>query len=356
MKWQIKLALAIIAIGLVGYLIFRFVLPIIAPFIVAIIVALLMEPLVNFLQRRTKISRGIAVTVTMTLALAVIVLTLTLLVIRLVAELINLSNTLPQFSYELGVVLKAQVEKAQIFYWSLPPEVLDFLQRAAEALQTNVSSILGNLQQYTISLVNSFSHFLAGVPGGIIFIIVTLIATFFFSRDRELFYKWFMRVLPSPLDEKLYKMLREIVQAIQSFLKAQMILVSITMLMTMVGLTIIGSKYALIMGLAIGFFDILPIMGPSAIYIPWIIWEFARGNTGFAFALFIVYVVVLVSRQILETKIVAESLGLHPLAALVSMYVGLKVMGIIGIIIGPISLIAINALVNSGIIIFRIKT
>lgn len=349
--------LVLIALGILagGYLLIRFVLPLFMPFLLAGLIALLIEPLVRLLQNKLKMSRGVAVALSLVTLLGILGLILSLVLIKLVTELIDLSNRLPQLSGDVGNFVKTEVARAQDYYWSLPPDVLQFLERVTASLQDNISSIMGNLQKYTLAIVNSFSHFLAGVPSGIIFVVVTLIAVFFLSRDKGMVYDWGLKFIPSPWNRKIYNVGREIFTALVSFMRAQLILISITMVMTIVGLSIIGAKYALIMGLVIGFFDLLPVLGPSSIYVPWIIWEFADGHSGFGISLIVLYVVVMITRQILETKIVSESLGLHPLLTLASMYVGLKLAGIVGVIAGPLALIAIKAFAKSGIIGFRIK-
>ncbi|KUK81852.1 MAG: putative permease, partial [Pelotomaculum thermopropionicum] len=141
--------------------------------------------------------------------------------------------------------------------------------------------------------------------------------------------------------------IREIGVAFVGYLKAQSILIFISTVISVVGLYLAGAEYALTMGLIMGFFDLIPVLGPATIYIPWAIWSFITGATGFGIKITILYVIVLLSRQFLEAKIVAANLGLHPLATLIAMYAGLKTMGLIGLILGPILLIAVQAIIKA---------
>ena len=160
-------------------------------------------------------------------------------------------------------------------------------------------------------------------------------------------------LIPSPWDEKVAQVLRDIVAGFINFAKAQLMLMTITVIISVSGLYIIGSEYALTIGLLAGFLDLLPIVGPALIYLPWIVWSFTSGDATFAVKLIILYCVLAGVRQTLEAKVVSVNLGLNPLATLIAMYAGLKLIGVIGLLLGPILLIAIKAVQKSGVLSFE---
>jgi predicted PurR-regulated permease PerM len=102
--------------------------------------------------------------------------------------------------------------------------------------------------------------------------------------------------------------------------------------------------------LVVGFLDILPILGPGALFVPWSLWEIASGNGSFGFELLVLYGIIVIVRQVLEPKIVADSIGLHPLATLVGMFVGLKAAGVMGMFLGPVILVLFQALRRAGLL------
>lgn len=90
-------------------------------------------------------------------------------------------------------------------------------------------------------------------------------------------------------------------------------------------------------------------IGPGTIFVPWIIWEFATGSTRMGVSLLLVYATISIVRQVLEPKIVGDNIGLHPLVTLISLYVGLQLGGLVGMILGPVSVVIFMACYRAGI-------
>ena len=120
------------------------------------------------------------------------------------------------------------------------------------------------------------------------------------------------------------------------------------MLMTfaevLVGLSILRVRYALLMSLIIAVVDILPILGTGTVLIPWAIFSYVTGDGGLGTGLLILYAIVLILRQLIEPRIVGSSLGLHPLATLASIYLGIKLIGLGGIFIGPAAALLVKGI------------
>ena len=134
---------------------------------------------------------------------------------------------------------------------------------------------------------------------------------------------------------------------IGQYIRAQLILITISFVICTVGFTIIGAESPLAMGLFTGVMDIIPVLGPGTLIIPWAVWSFIVGDIGFGIGLLIIYVIVSVTRYILEPKIVGDRVGLHPLAALAAIFIGMKLFGLIGLILGPIVLAVILAMLKA---------
>ncbi|MBR2570475.1 MAG: AI-2E family transporter, partial [Paenibacillus sp.] len=128
-------------------------------------------------------------------------------------------------------------------------------------------------------------------------------------------------------------------KALFGYLRAQFILISITAVVITIGLMMIGVDYAVTIGMLIGIVDLLPYLGVGAVMVPWIAYCFITGDASIGIGLSILYGIVLVARQVMEPKVLASSVGLDPLLTLVAMFVGLKLFGVFGLIIGPVSLV-----------------
>jgi sporulation integral membrane protein YtvI len=318
-----------------------FLLMVLFPFLLAVVFSIFMEPLVVFFGHNGRVSRAVAVPVTMLVFFGSIGIALTLIILRLVKELSDLSVAMPQRVAETQHFIDLWVKKGVLFYGKLPKSVTDSIQ---EFLNTATNAI----QHWAGELVNVLLHIISGIPSAIMLILVSLIATYFFSKDREKIAQLWLKVVPAPWGSKVLEVSKQVAVAFQSYVRAQFILVSITAFLSIIGLYLIGANYALTIGLLIGFLDMIPVLGPGTIYIPWAVWAFITGNLLLGIKLTALYLLVMIIRAVLEAKVVAANLGLHPLAVLMAMFVGLKTIGVIGLILGPMLVIAILAAFKAG--------
>jgi sporulation integral membrane protein YtvI len=183
-----------------------------------------------------------------------------------------------------------------------------------------------------------------------VFLIFVFLFSYFFSKDKSKIKKFLMNILPDTLQEKIKKVQIELFLSFINMIKAQVILVMISTTITILGFYILKVDYALTLGLICGLLDILPLFGPSLIFIPWIIFSVIMGNISFAIGLLILYVIIIGSRQIFQAKIIGQNLGIDPLLTLVSIYLGIEIFGFMGLFIGPLVVVIMRALIHSGII------
>lgn len=306
------------------------------PFIIAGLLALLMEPVIRWFTNKTRMTRPLAVAVSMLVIFGSLGFLSVLAVSRLVRELIDLSESLPQYVHPVQQFIVYSIERSKLLYFSLPPEV-------AARVNENLSSITATLSTLSYSIADFLVGFATALPGALLGIVVAFVATYFFSRDRRALVDFWIKLAPSPWGEKSLAVAREIARAFLSYIRAQAFLVSLTTVQAIAGLYLIGANYALTVGFLIGLFDMIPVLGPATIIIPWAIWSLISGKIALGVQLIILYLFIWIVRQILEARVVAANLGLHPLAVLMAMYVGLKLIGVAGLIFGPVTLIAVQA-------------
>jgi len=151
--------------------------------------------------------------------------------------------------------------------------------------------------------------------------------------------------------KKAFFFLRDnVLKGIWIYIKAQAILISVTFVVILLALLIMGVKHAFIIALVAGIFDVLPLLGVSTIFIPWITYLFIVGDTQLAIMLTILWLVVVLTRQFLEPKITGDSLGVSAFTMLSFMIISLSLFGVAGLILSPILLILIKALIDQGYI------
>ncbi len=328
------------------YLIATTVLRWLLPFIIAYILAYLTNPIVCFLERKIKLPRKLASLIVILLTVSLIISVLSFIVYRIVYEVKELAENLPAFLAMLALNINVILDKGISAYVSLPVEVSQFIDTVITGLSTNLTSIIGPLTDATTRfayiVVKSF-------PSIFVFTIVLIISTYFISSDKKIIDKFIVKQIPTSWAARIVSVKNDLSFALLGYIKAQLILMSITFVEISIGLVIIGVNYSITFGLLIALIDALPIFGTGTILIPWAIGSLIIGDVRLAFSLIVLYAICLFVRQLLEPKIVGTQIGVYPLVTLISMYVGLQVFGIIGMILGPILILIIRNLQKAGL-------
>jgi sporulation integral membrane protein YtvI len=341
----IWVALIIILVGFALY----FVIPLIYPFIFGWIIAYLLNPLVNVLQRRAKFPRWLAVTFSMLLFFSAAVTAITLLVANIVVEIGSLSDTLQN-------QINIWVDKYNAFihspgFQNLVNRLNEFYEKNPkyqDTINNNLTSTAGTLANFSKNSItyifNALIKLLSSLPNIATLTIISLLATFFISKDWYKIITLYSGIFSETI-VKATKLIRtDLQKALFGYFRAQLILVSLTALVVIIGLLVLGVNYAITIGLLTGVADLMPYLGTGAVMVPWIAYVFfAQGNIYLGIGLSILYGVILIARQIMEPKVLASSVGLDPLATLIALFIGLKLFGLAGLIIGPVSLVIISA-------------
>ncbi|OXS62794.1 sporulation integral membrane protein YtvI [Cohnella sp. CIP 111063] len=323
-------------------------LPFLYPFLLGWLLAYALNPLVGLLHVRARLPRWLAVGVTLLLFTSALLAIASALVMRLVDEIVALSRSLQN--------LVAWAEKS--FNDLLAnPEIQDVMSRINDFYLHNPgykdtinNSLSNTAQAITNTGTGLISLFFSGIvrilyslPAVMTIAIVVLLASFFIGKDWNRYGTRIQLWFPRALVRKTGAVWRDLRFALFGYVRAQLIMISITAVVIIIGLWLIGVKNALAIGLIIGFVDLLPYLGVGAAMIPWIAYEFLTGNWTLGTGLSVLYGIILVARQIIEPKVLASSVGLDPLPTLIAMFAGLKLFGIFGLIIGPIAVVILTA-------------
>lgn len=313
-----------------------------SPFILAVIIAIIIDPLVNILEQKVKMSRSLAVVLSLLIVLGIFSVFLIFVSSRMVVELMQLSGTIPSLSkYFIDEGYKILTD-IRLFITAnpLPLEV-------QESLRNNFMQFVETLKVYLGKTTELLIDFIAILPLIFTVIIVSAVATFFISKDRELIINYFINLIPPKALMPLNSLVSTMTSALTGFLRAQLFLVSLTAIQAIFGLYLLGVDFPFTIGFLSGVFDLLPILGTGTIFIPWALWHLLIGNHKLGIALLILYAILIIVRQLIEPKIIGDSIGLHPLATLVSVFVGLRLLGIKGIFIGPIVILIIKLFIQN---------
>ncbi len=210
----------------------------------------------------------------------------------------------------------------------------------------------GSVSKLISNILNSVIKWVTTLPTLGIYIAITLMATYFMCVDKLYMLDQVEHHLPKTWVKRVILHLRELINSLGSYLKAEVILVVIAFIQVLIGLYILkwiglNIGYPFLAALGIGFVDALPILGSGTVMIPWAFISAINGDITLAVGLLIIYIVISIVRQFIEPKIVSKQIGIHPIFTLIAMYTGFKLIGIFGLLVGPIALIILKNLYGS---------
>jgi len=333
----------------------KFSLPLLYPFLFGLIIAWIINRPVDMLEGRSKLPRWAAVSIVLTVAILIVAGLFTLLIAQLIVETGHLIAFLPQQIQEATEYINGFITQEIItgFYNNLQLYYSSLDEGYKNSIESYVSEGLSKIAKagtFIIqAILNALQAFLTSLPNAATVIVISTLAAFFISKDFYKLKERFYRILPPFLEGRIAVLAGDLKKALFGFIKAQFTLISITGFIVIVGLLILRVDYAFTIGIITGIVDLLPLLGTGSIFVPWIIYLFIKGNYGLVIGLSILYAVVVIQRQIMEPKIVADNIGLDPLITLMAIFVGLKLLGVLGLIVGPVFVVILNALINANI-------
>lgn len=334
----------ILLLGVAAY----FLLPHSVPILLALITAIVLEPIVRSLQKALRLRRIWAVTLTFTSFVLLVLGLGYFLTTRMVVEIVELSQSLPEFYAKLAGPLNDWINTLQSYYEQLPASYASKLQQAA-------TGGLDSLNGLTTSVLGAIVSVVKSLPNLLIVSTVYVIAMFLFLLDLPGLVHKFLDLFEDETQLKIRVILNNLNRAIIGFLQAQILISFLTYDLVLVGLWILGVQYALAVSLIIVIVDFLPVFGTGIVMIPWATYAFLSDNRSLGIGLLVLYALIIVFRRIIEPKILGNSLGISALATLISMYLGFMVLGFLGLIAGPALIILYQAFREAGFFRFRIR-
>lgn len=335
-----------IALGIIlTILFFIYIIPVSVPILLALFTALLIDPLVDLVERRFRWKHKVAVISVFIFILAILSSLLYYTVTRLIGKIIDFTKAAPgHFNTLSGIWIDMQNKVFQ-YTAGMPAEVV-------EAIQIEFKAIFESIRIAILELVSyeKIMALLTDVPNFLVSLIVFIIALFLFMLELPELKKSLLKYLTPSTEEKVRIMVNKLKSIVFGFAKAQFLVSLIIFAVTLIGLFLIKPKYALAMSLIIWIIDIIPILGSILILAPWAAYCFISGDVGSGTKLTILAIILLVIRRTVEPKVMGTHIGLKPLPTLIAMFIGLKLIGFFGFFIGPIVVILFTTAREAGII------
>ena len=310
------------------------------PFVLAFIFSMITQPIARFINKKTHLSAKVSTIISIVAFFLVLFGLMSVVSIKFIEEIYNLSKNLRGSSAQFNELWNKSLDQGFVYIDYLPKEFIT-------QIQSYTGEFINFAARSATTFVNQTIRFITSIPTLIIYTSITILSTLLMSLDKNDIVKFLEHQFPISWLNKIYNIKRDILSVFGSYLRAQLILVTICFFELLIALNLflflgLNVKYPLIFSIVISLIDALPILGAGAILIPWSIFSFITGDIKLGFALLILYVIVLAVRQLLEPKLISQKIGVHPLVTLVSMYSGFKLLGIIGFLIGPIVMIILK--------------
>lgn len=337
---------------LAAFVFIKYGLPMAAPFAAGFVIAYLLRPPVRFISKRLRLGQKPSAVLAVLIFYCTAGLLIFLLGIRAFSAARAFLFHLPDlYTAHVEPVLSGMYSAIEQSFLHMDPALLaaleEMMTQLSQSLGQTVSSLSGIAMGYVSGAASS-------LPGLFISLLLLIISTFFISADYERITGFFLSQLDGKRREVFLLVKEYVVGTLFVCIRSYALIMSITFLELSAGLSIIGVENSVLIAFLIALFDILPVLGTGGVMIPWVILEALKANFSLAAGLLCVYLFVTVVRNILEPKIVGAQIGLHPVATLLSMFVGAQLFGVIGLFGFPIGLSLLRYLNENGVIhVFR---
>lgn len=310
------------------------------PFVIGWIIALIASPLVRFLEEKLKIRRKAVSAIAIVAVLAVVILLVYSIIVKLVRETIGFINDLPVLWKGIEAEFEQIGANLQGIYIRLPADMRDKLTEFGNGLGDYFSNLVGSIGTPTFTAVGNFAKQL---PDMFMAVVMTLLSSYFFVADKNYLSVFMKKYMPKAVYYRFDLIRKSFRNAVGGYFKAQFKIEIWVYMLLVIGLLILGIDYALVIALGIAFIDLLPVFGAGTIMLPWAVIEILSGEYKRAIGLLIIWCIGQLFRQLIQPKIMGDSIGIPPIPTLFLLYIGYRAAGVWGMILAlPIGIIVIN--------------
>lgn len=299
------------------------------PFVIGYVIALIASPLVRFFEEKLKIRRKAGTAVVIIAVIGLVVLGIYLIGAKLLEEFTGLVQELPQMWSSMEADIQQIGDNLSVFYTKLPADMQEAISQVSSAFTSYIGNLISGIGTPTIAAVGNFAKQL---PSIVIGVIMTLLSSYFFVAEKHSLTAVVDKHMSPYVRERYYMMKRSLTRAVGGYLKAQLRIEVWMYLLLVIGLVILQVDYALLIALGIACLDFLPFFGTGTVLVPWSIVKLLSADYRMALGLLIIWGVGQLARQIIQPKIVGDSIGVPPLPTLFLLFIGYKAAGVIGMI------------------------
>lgn len=321
------------------------------PFLVGWLIAAIANPLVRFFEEKLRIKRKAGSAVVIVTVIALVILAGYLLISRLAAAGIGFVEMLPQLWNNMEADFKEIGQNLNVLYDGLPENIKDSITNLGQEMDGLVARTVSRLGTPTVNAVGNLAK---NIPNMLINAIMCILSSYFFVAEKEAINSACQRCLPPQVYDKWRIVTKSLKDAVGGYFLAQLKIELWLYLLMLIGFLLLRIPFAPLIAFVIAVVDFLPFFGAGAIMLPWALLKFLSADYQLAVWLLVIWGAGQLLRQIIQPKIVGDSVGVAPLPTLILLFVGYKCAGVVGMILAvPLGIIIIN--MNQAGIFDRIK-
>lgn len=336
------------ALGALVFAAFRYLFPLLGPFLLAFLFSWLLRPAIRFMTLRWHIRYNLSALLCLLAFFLLLGAGTSLAVVKLITSGLDLLTALPElYAGTIEPNLRRFLDSLEQFATRANPEVYAAVDAVLPDVISSVSTAVADLSMKAVSAVTGFA---AGLPKRILSLLICLISTVFMTVDFPHISAFVLRQVPDRTRKLVSETLESLKTVVLQFGKGYLLIMAVTFGEILAGLWLLGQKNAVLIALLIALFDLFPVVGAGLILLPWAVGTLLAGSWARGIGLTALWVIVIVVRQIIEPRIVGRSVGLHPLVTLMSIYVGARLFGGVGLLGLPVSCAIVKSLDDGGVI------
>lgn len=294
------------------------------PIILAGILYYLMNPTVDYLERKG-IKRIYSIFGLFVLVVGLIVWGVVVIIPKIQEQSMSFADNLP------GYLTIIENKVNEILSDPIFSQVQDQIEASNEKLISSLTDIVQNLSRSTIQNLGSFF----GAVATIVLAVITMpFILFYLLKDGRKLAPYFVKFLPTKMRQPSLIVLKEMNDQVSSYIRGQLTVAFAVAVMFMIGFSIIGLDYAITLGIAAGFLNLIPYLGSFLAMIPAVFLGIVGGPV-----LLIQVLIVFVIEQTIEGRLISplvlgNELSIHPVTILLVLLTSGKLFGLVGVILG----------------------
>ncbi len=327
-----------------AYISIKYFLPLLMPFVIGLIVAAILRQMIDAIAKITHVKRAFVSILILLIFYSAIALLVLLVGAKAFAFLKDIFYQLPRLYKE---AIEPAMNSATSDLLLRFPDIEIYLEDIFSSISNSIFSFITNA---STTVVGAITGFAGKVPSILINFLFTIVSSFFFTIDYHRIANFVIKQFPKEKQGMVLQLKDNVIGTLGKFIKAYATLITITFLELSAGFWILGIPNPLLIAGLVAIVDLLPILGTGAVLLPWIIIAFIFGKNSLAIGILILYIVVTIVRQTLEPKIVGQQIGLHPVVTLLCIFAGAQLLGVIGLLLFPITATILKKMNDEGTI------